>query len=155
MVESLSLRWLALLPWDYFSPTVEWPTSLSLSFSFLFIPAKSSPAPAPTWVTPRGGVATSRDGCHRQEVAGCQVIFVLSTRRGFLLNSADRMSCPILPSDRPTGSRQAAGSWCQVSLRVCLLLPGGAPGQAVFLFPSHVAPGSLDVFEGGPHFHRS
>ena len=64
-------------------------------------------------MTPCRGAATSRDGCHRQEAAGCQFIFILSTRRGFLLGSADRTSCPTLPSRpacRPAGCRKLAPS---------------------------------------------
>ena len=70
------------------------------------------------------------------------------------LGRQDVLSNPAQPTD-PPASRHVAGSLCQVSLQVCILLLGGAPGQAVFLFPSRVALGSLDVFGGGPHFHRS
>ena len=109
MDESLSFSRLALLPGDYFYQTVVWPLSFPLSLFFLFILAKSSPAPAFAWVTPHDGIAPSREGYHRLEAVGCQLILVLYMCRGPLLNSADMTSCPTLqsrPTHRPTGMPQ-------------------------------------------------
>ena len=156
MTKYLSLPRLALLPRDYYSLKTIW---IAPFLPFVFFPFYTGE------VFSNSGACmgdTSQRRCHlggrvSSPGGGWIPVFLRTfhaSRLSSKLGRQDVLSNPAQPTDPPAG-RHVAGSLCQVSLQVCLLLPGRAPRQAVFLFSSHVAPGSLDVFEGGPHFHRS
>ena len=156
----LSHGWLSFLGTTSCStlPLLLFPPSgllLFVSSSRLFIPVILFLVSASAWVTPHGDVATSRDGCHRLEAVICQLILILYTHRGSLLNSADRTSCPTLlsrPARRPTRSPQGTLPKCRFrSIFSSRAEPLGRSSSRFF----RVAPGSPGVFGVGPHFHQS